>query len=63
MFEQLPGQKGKPILLAARPGMRLHLKMAIGFAAGTALGMLVHLLVPDAAWVKTLITYVTQPAG
>lgn len=44
-------------------GMPLHVKMLIGFVAGISLGLLVHVLAPDAAWVQTLTTYVTQPVG
>jgi Na+/H+-dicarboxylate symporter len=46
------------------PGrMPLHTKMAIGFATGLLLGLLVHWLAPGAPWVATLTTYVTQPVG
>jgi Na+/H+-dicarboxylate symporter len=44
-------------------GVPLHLKMLIGFAGGMTVGLAVHVLAPNAAWVKTLTTYVTQPVG
>lgn len=45
-------------------GMPLHWKMAIGFFAGLALGMVVHATGgADAGWVQALTTWVTQPIG
>ena len=42
----------------------LHWKMAIGFVAGLALGLIVHYGIGgDAGWVKGLTTYVTQPVA
>jgi len=41
----------------------LQWRILIGFVAGIAGGLLVYALVPDAAWVKALITYVTNPIG
>jgi Na+/H+-dicarboxylate symporter len=46
------------------PGkMALHTKMAIGFGAGLALGLIAHVTSADAEWLKWLTTYVTTPAG
>jgi DAACS family dicarboxylate/amino acid:cation (Na+ or H+) symporter len=42
---------------------RLQLRILIGFVAGLALGLAVYAGAPDAAWVDTIITYVTQPIG
>ncbi|MBB5209301.1 dicarboxylate/amino acid:cation symporter [Chiayiivirga flava] len=44
-------------------GIPLHIKMAIGFAAGLLLGLAVHAFAGDAGWVKTFTDYVTQPIG
>jgi dicarboxylate/amino acid:cation (Na+ or H+) symporter, DAACS family len=42
----------------------LHWKMLIGFLVGLVLGLVAHYTVgPDAPWVKTLTTYLTQPAA
>ena len=42
--------------------MPLHWKIAIGFVAGLALGLVVHYGVgADAGWVQTLTKYLTQP--
>ena len=47
---------------AASPRMPMHWKIAIGFAAGIGLGMLVYAFVgTDHAWVKGFIDYVTTP--
>ncbi len=47
---------------AAKPRMPLHWKIAIGFVAGLALGLLVYYSVGTGApWVQTLTRYVTQP--
>ncbi len=49
---------------ARKGGMPLHWKMAIGFFAGLALGMVVHATGgADAGWVQGLTTWVTQPIG
>jgi Na+/H+-dicarboxylate symporter len=42
---------------------RLQLRILIGFVAGLALGLAVYATSPDAGWVDTVITYVTQPIG
>src|SRR5690606_12542143 len=45
-------------------GMPLHWKMAIGFAAGLALGLAAHAAGgAGAGWVQSLTTWVTQPVG
>lgn len=42
----------------------LHTKMAIGFALGLAVGLIVHVTAgAEAPWVVALTTYVTKPAG
>ena len=47
-----------------RKRMPLHTKMAIGFAAGLALGLVAHTTSgADAGWVKWLTTWITQPVG
>ena len=47
---------------AKPPGLPLHWKIAIGFAAGIALGLFVYAFVgADAPWVKGFIKYATQP--
>lgn len=47
---------------AAPKGLPLHWKIAIGFAAGIGLGLLVYAFVgADTPWVKGFIEYVTQP--
>ena len=47
-----------------RRPMPLHWKIAIGFAAGLLLGLLVHYGIgADAPWVQSLTKYVTQPFG
>ncbi|MFT3897930.1 MAG: dicarboxylate/amino acid:cation symporter [Thermomonas sp.] len=49
---------------AARKRMPLHMKMAIGFVAGLALGLVAHYVSgADAGWVKWLTTWITQPVG
>lgn len=49
---------------AARKRMPLHAKMAIGFVAGLALGLVAHYASgADAGWVKWLTTWITQPVG
>ncbi|MDG5487631.1 dicarboxylate/amino acid:cation symporter [Sphingomonas sp. BGYR3] len=44
-------------------GLSLQWQMGIGFAAGLLIGLAVHYGAGDAAWVKTLTTYVTAPLG
>ena len=49
---------------AERKRMPLHTKMAIGFAAGLALGLVAHTTSgADAGWVEWLTTWITQPVG
>ena len=48
---------------AEKSGMSLQMKMGIGFLIGLAAGLAVNMTQPDAAWVTTLTTYVTQPIG
>jgi DAACS family dicarboxylate/amino acid:cation (Na+ or H+) symporter len=47
----------------ARKGISLQAQMLIGFLAGLAGGLVVHLAAPGADWVTTVTTYVTQPIG
>lgn len=48
----------------SKGGLPLHWKMAIGFAAGLALGLAVNLGgAAGAPWVQGLTTWVTQPVG
>jgi Na+/H+-dicarboxylate symporter len=42
---------------------RLQWRILIGFVAGLAAGLLTYSLAPDAAWVETVVTYVTGPIG
>src|SRR5690349_9045835 len=50
--------------VAKRERMPLHWKMAIGFIAGLAAGLIAYSTSgADAGWVQWLTTYVTQPAG
>lgn len=49
--------------ISSTRGLPLHLKMAIGFAAGLILGLIAHAFAGDAAWLKTFTDYVTQPIG
>ena len=42
---------------------RLQWRILVGFVAGMALGLAVYAGAPDAAWVDTVVTYVTQPIG
>lgn len=42
---------------------RLQWRILIGFIAGLAAGLLVYTFARDAAWVATVVTYVTQPVG
>ncbi|MCD9032017.1 dicarboxylate/amino acid:cation symporter [Luteimonas sp. Y-2-2-4F] len=49
---------------SAAPGRRklpLHWKMAIGFVAGLAVGLVAYLTSADAAWVDAFTRYVTTP--
>ena len=50
---------------AAPPAERfpLHYQMIAGFALGLIGGLIVNLTAGDAAWVKTVTTYVTGPMG
>ena len=49
---------------AKRERLPLHWKMAIGFAAGLALGLVAYSVSgADAGWVQWLTSHVTQPAG
>ena len=48
---------------APAKGMPLHLKVGIGFLLGTLLGIAVHLVAPDAEWVRMVIDYVARPFG
>ena len=48
---------------APAKGMALHFKVLIGFVLGTVLGLLVHAMAADAAWVQGVIDYVTKPFG
>jgi len=42
---------------------KLQLRILIGFVAGLAAGLLTYTLAPDAAWIETVVTYVTGPIG
>ena len=42
---------------------RLQRRILVGFLAGLIAGLLVYSFAPGAAWVETLITYVTNPVG
>ncbi|MCW2336181.1 DAACS family dicarboxylate/amino acid:cation (Na+ or H+) symporter [Sphingobium sp. B2D3A] len=46
-----------------RKETRLQYWMLGGFLAGLALGLIVHSVAADAAWVAIVTTYVTQPIG
>jgi len=56
-----PKGRGTPARAAGR--FPLHLQMLAGFAAGLIGGLVVNLTSGDAAWVRTVTTYVTGPAG
>ncbi|MEN5208410.1 dicarboxylate/amino acid:cation symporter [Stenotrophomonas terrae] len=43
--------------------MPFHWKIGIGFGVGLLLGLVVHLVSPDAAWVHTVTTYLTTPVS
>ena len=48
----------------ARPAkMALHTRMLIGFVIGAGAGLMANLYFADAAWLQTLVTYVTDPVG
>ncbi len=48
--------------MSTHPGMPLHWKIAIGFAAGLGAGLAIHYSAgSDAAWVAAFTNYVTQP--
>lgn len=42
---------------------RLQWRILVGFVLGLALGLAVYAGASDAAWVDTVVTYVTQPVG
>jgi len=42
---------------------KLQWRILIGFVAGLAAGLLTYTLAPDAAWLETVVTYVTGPIG
>jgi Na+/H+-dicarboxylate symporter len=42
---------------------RLQWRILAGFVLGLTLGLAIYAGAPDAAWVDTIITYVTQPIG
>jgi Na+/H+-dicarboxylate symporter len=42
---------------------RLQWRILIGFLAGTIAGLAVYSLMPGAAWVETVVTYVSGPIG
>ena len=42
---------------------KLQWRILIGFVLGLAAGLLTYTLAPDAAWVETVVTYVTGPIG
>lgn len=46
-----------------KPGLPLHIKVMLGFVLGTVVGLVVHATMADAAWVQTVIEYVTRPFG
>ncbi len=43
--------------------MPFHWKIGIGFGVGLLLGLIVHLVSPDAPWVHTVTTYLTTPVS
>jgi Na+/H+-dicarboxylate symporter len=50
--------------VTSRGGMPLHTQMLIGFVVGLVAGLAVNLSVgPDAPWVETFTSWVTQPIG
>ena len=42
---------------------KLQWRILIGFLAGTISGLIAYSLTPGAAWIETLVTYVTGPIG
>jgi len=48
---------------SSRKKLPLHWKMAIGFSLGTLAGIIANLYFSDAAWLQSLLTYVTDPIG
>lgn len=48
---------------SGKKGLSLQAQMLIGFVLGLTAGLIVHVTAVDAAWVKTVTTYVTQPIG
>ncbi len=42
---------------------RLQWRILIGFVLGLVMGLAVYMTQPDAAWVKSVIAYVTNPVG
>lgn len=52
-----------PDTAAARPGMALHTRMLIGFVVGAGAGIAANLWAGDAAWLETVIHYITNPVG
>lgn len=44
-------------------GLPLHVKVLIGFVLGAAIGLVAHLVAPDAAWVHNIIQYAARPFG
>ncbi|MCM2336052.1 MAG: dicarboxylate/amino acid:cation symporter [Pseudomonas sp.] len=48
---------------ARRPKLALHTRMLIGFLVGVGAGLLANLYASDAAWLDTVVTYVTDPVG
>src|SRR5690606_35109715 len=48
--------------LGAKTGIPLHWKIAVGFAVGLVLGLVVHYGIgAEAGWVQSLTRYVTEP--
>jgi DAACS family dicarboxylate/amino acid:cation (Na+ or H+) symporter len=54
---------GAEAITERRRESTLQWQMLGGFALGLALGLFVHFTAADAAWVKTVTTYVTGPIG
>ena len=42
---------------------KLQWRILVGFVAGLVAGLLTYTLAPEAAWVETVVTYVTGPIG
>ncbi|TZF90672.1 dicarboxylate/amino acid:cation symporter [Cognatilysobacter lacus] len=47
----------------ARRGLPLHVKVMLGFVLGALIGLVVHVVAPDATWVANAIAYVAKPFG